>query len=290
VQAAEPATLTLHLLYYPRWQAWVDDQPATLSPAAGTGYAQLRVGAGTHHVRLRYGRSTAEWAGLALAALTSIALAAAGVSARRRPPVAGRAPYPALTATERPPAPWLLAGLTALLVFKFAYVDGATTWLRCVSTAARVCGAQATVDVAFTGAPRLRGYTVSSAAVRRGAEVRVDLYWQGEPAAKTLSSFVHIRRSQPTQAPSPVTGGDIWAQAEQVTPGGLLTTEFLPGKLYKDAFRVQLPPDMPSGAYFLEVGWFDPATGEQLDVDPQNLQQPLRILWRSLLLPDVEVR
>jgi hypothetical protein len=195
-----------------------------------------------------------------------------------------------------------LIALTALLIFKFAYVDGRTTWLRCVSTAERVCGAQATVDVAFAGAPRLRGYTVSSPDVRRGAEVRVDLYWQGEADAdrpsyighrtslNTLSSFVHIRRSRPEQTPSPVTGGDIWAQVEHVAPGGLLAAEFLPGKLYKDEFRVRIPADMPPGEYFLEVGWFDPVTGEQLDPAPGTVQPPLKILWRSILLPALRVK
>ena len=57
-----------------------------------------------------------------------------------------------------------------------------------------------------------------------------------------------------------------------------------------DQYRIQVPENVPPGRYYLEVGWFDPASGEQLDVDPQSLQQPLRILWRSVLLPDVEVR
>ncbi|MCX7669960.1 MAG: hypothetical protein N2439_07805, partial [Anaerolineae bacterium] len=258
IAAAEPLTLTLHLLYYPRWQGTVDGQPVPLTPQAQTGYVQLSVPAGTHDIALRYGSTPAETIGLALRAATLLRL---------------------------------LMALTGLLICKFACVDRYTTWLRCVSTAERVCGAQATVDIAFTDAPRLRGYTVSSSDVRRGAEVRVDLYWQGEPtAARRLASFVHIRRSRPEQAPSPITGGDIWAQAEHSTPAGLLTTEFLPGKLYKDEFRVRIPADMPPGEYFLEVGWFDPATGEQLDPLPETVKPPLQILWRSVLLPSVRVQ
>ncbi len=318
IAATEPITLTLYLLYYPRWNATVDDRPVPLAPEPETGYAQLAVPAGTHRVALRYGRTAAEWAGLALSAVTLVSLLAMVGRAlwrrRQAEPIAARPEAPA--AAEPAPPLWLLIGPTALLIFKFAYVDEHTTWLRCVSTAERVCGAQATVDVAFAGAPRLRGYTVSAAEVRRGTEVRVDLYWQGEPAATrnsqlatrnsqpatrnpqlatqlsvgALSSFVHIRRSSPSQPASPVTGGDIWAQAEHGAPAGLLTTEFLPGKLYKDEFRLRIPADMPAGAYFLEVGWFDPATGEQLEPLPETVQPPLGVLWRSVLLPSVQIR
>ncbi len=293
IAAAEPVTLTFYLLYYPRWNATVDGQPASLAPQPETGYAQLAVPAGTHQVALRYGRTATEWVGLAISAATLASLVAlSGRAIWRRKPAESTAPRTEAPVTDEaaPPA-WLLIVLTALLIFKFAYVDGRTTWLRCVSTGEQVCGAQATVDVAFVGAPRLRGYTVSSAVTRRGAEVRVDLYWQGEPdMTRKLASFVHIRRSRPEQAPSPITGGDIWAQAEHMTPGGLLTTEFLPGKLYKDEFRVRIPADMPAGEYFLEVGWFDPVTGEQLDPLPETVKPPLAVLWRSVLLPSVQIR
>ncbi|MGC8781438.1 MAG: hypothetical protein ACP5UQ_11285, partial [Anaerolineae bacterium] len=295
IVATEPTTLTLHLLYYPRWQATVDGRPAPLAPQAETGYVQLAVPAGTHDVALRYASTAAETVGLAISAATLaglLALAGRTIWRRQRKArSAAPAEQPAAAGDAEPAPPlWLLAGLTALLAFKFAYVDGHTTWLRCVSTAERVCGAQATVDVAFADAPRLRGYTVSSPTVRRGAEAHVDLYWQGEPAVNRKSaSFVHIRRSRPDQAPSPITGGDIWAQAEHGAPGGLLTTELLPGKLYKDEFRVRIPTDMPPGEYFLEVGWFDPQSGEQVEPEPETVKPPLKILWRSVLLPSVRV-
>ncbi len=67
------------------------------------------------------------------------------------------------------------------------------------------------------------------------------------------------------------------------------STELIPGKLYQDDYVLRLPADMPPGTYYLEVGWFDPATGEQADVAPDSVRPPLRILWRSVLLPDVQV-
>ena len=297
VAASEPATLTLHLLYYPRWTASVDGGITTLAPQDVTGYAQVRVAAGTHRVELRYESTTVERAGLAVSGLTALGLlVVAGLALMRSRRARSRFEVAAATVrspsgAELTPPVWLLGALTVLLIFKLAYVDTATTWLRCTSTPARVCDAQSTVDVGFSGAPRLRGYTVPSSTARSGDELRVDLYWQGEPGAdKTLSSFVHIRNSRKDQPLNPRSSGEIWAQTEHVAPGGLSSAKYLPGKLYKDEFRVPLPEDMPPGEYFLEVGWFDPQSGEQLDPQAETVKPPLKILWRSILLPSVQVR
>jgi hypothetical protein len=292
VAASVPTTLTLHLLYYPRWQAAVDGRPTTVGYEDGTGYVQVGVGEGTHRVALRYGRSAAESLGMVLAALTALALVVAGVIAVwRRRTAPDTAPRGNATALDPPPSLWLMAGLTAVLILKFAYIDPATTWLRCASTADHVCSAQGTTSVRFPDAPALRGYTVPSSQVQPGDELRVDLYWGGEAGAKTpLSSFVHIRNSRPNGPMNSRSGNEIWAQEEHQTPGGLLTTEFLPGKLYKDEFRVPIPNDLPLDEYFVEVGWFNPESSEQLDPQPETVQPPLKILWRSILLPSVQVR
>ncbi len=115
-------------------------------------------------------------------------------------------PSPAVSGAGEEPAPpiWLLGIIAALFVVKLAWIDPATTWLRCVSTADRVCGAQATVAVAFPDAPSLRGYTMASDTVHRGGELPVDLYWQGEPGVTTaLTSFVHVRNSQAGRGDEP---------------------------------------------------------------------------------------
>jgi hypothetical protein len=185
---------------------------------------------------------------------------------------------------------WLLIGLTAALGFKILYVDGHTTWFRCVSTTAEVCDAQVSVEIPFTGGPSLRGYSVPQTELRPGQTARLGLVWRGEPnQTQRLASFVHIRNSQKDGPMNPRTGNEIWAQDEHETPGGLLTTEYLPGRLYLDEFRVRLPDDMPPGEYFLEIGWADLAAGEQLDPQASAVQPPLKVLWRSILLPNLTV-
>jgi hypothetical protein len=47
---------------------------------------------------------------------------------------------------------------------------------------------------------------------------------------------------------------------------------------------------MPPGEYYVEIGWFDPVTGEQLDPQAGAVQPPLDVLWRSVLLPNIRVQ
>jgi hypothetical protein len=177
------------------------------------------------------------------------------------------------------------------MIGKFTVVDSLTTWFRCASSEVEVCEAEATVDIPFPEAPTLRGYAVPSYKAQPGGELRVSLFWQGKPgAARPLSSFVHVRNSQRDQAVNPRTGSDIWAQEDRDTPGGIPAEEHVAGRLYRDDFRVALPADTPPGTYYLEVGLTDPATGEQLDPHADAVRPPLKVLWRSILLPSVEVR
>jgi hypothetical protein len=170
-------------------------------------------------------------------------------------------------------------------------IDPQTTLMRCVSTADHVCGAGATANAVFVDAPALRGYSVDSYDVRAGGEVNLTLFWQANaPVERSLSSFVHVRPSSEKEPPNPRAENGMWAQAERRSWEGLTSREFVPGKIYEDRYRVSLPADMPTGEYFLEVGWFDTETGEQADAPPESVQPPLRILWRSVLLPNLHVR
>ncbi|MCB0253556.1 MAG: hypothetical protein KDI55_07490 [Anaerolineae bacterium] len=290
LQATAPTTATLHLLYYPRWQATLDGSPAALQPQPVTGYVQAAIPPGDHSLTLRYGRTAVETIAIAISLLTGIALVATGVRDLLKRRRGARVPAPVVAPPETAPSWWLLAGFTLLIAFKWFYVDTSTTWLRCVSTPERVCGADSTTDVAFAGGPRLRGYAVPSQTVKPGEDFRVALYWQAdEKPADNLYGFVHIRNSQPDLPVNPRSGSEIWAQQDNFTPGNLSTTDYVPGKLYRDEYRVPIPEDIPPGDYYLEVGWLNPATGEQLEPLPESVTPPLDILWRSILLPSVTV-
>jgi hypothetical protein len=289
LDATQPSAVTLHLLYYPRWQAFVDGQPADLSPQAETGYAQVRIPAGVHSIALRYGRTPAETFGLAVSAAVALALIGLGAWAAVHRRDRGAGSRTATQAADRAPHWWLLIALTGLLLVKWFYVDTATTWFRCRSTPERACGIAATTNVTFPDAPDLRGYT-APATVRRGEKLPVTLLWQSDaPIGRTVVAFIHMRNSQKDWPMNPETGQDIWAQEDRIGPGGFFTKEHAPGKLYRDEYRVLIPEDMPPGEYFLEVGWYDLETGEQVDPAPESVAPPLRVLWRSILLPSIVV-
>ena len=299
ISAAAATTATLHLLYYPRWEATLDGAPAALATQEGTGYVQVAVPAGDHALSLRYGTTAYEQTGLFVSGLCAFLLILAGGWAlcRRRTKNA-----PDLSSDERSepskshagPEPglplWSLVGLTALLLLKLLVIDPHTTWFRCASTAEDICGAQMTVDVPFAGAPRLRGFSVESYDLKPGDQVKMAVYWEGvEVLTDRMWSFAHVRPSAEGQPGNPRAENGMWAQDEHVAPGGLLTDVYVPGKLYRDVFRLRLPEDMPAGEYYLEIGWFNPETGEQADVPPESVREPLRILWRSVLLPNLRV-
>jgi hypothetical protein len=310
--ADQPRTLTLHLLYYPRWRAFVDGQAAELRPQAKTGYAQLDMPAGQHAISLHYASTTVEIAALVVSALILLGLLAGAFwpRSRRRQPAEGIWPerkspdgvacaavtrepgvlVPGGEAAQLPPL-WLLCGLSGLLLLKVLYIDNSTTWLRCVSTQDRVCGTHTTVDVPFGQGLHLRGYDVPSPAVRPGETLRVRLFWQADsPTQVGLVAFVHVRNSRKEQAVNPLSENEIWAQEDHVGPGGFFTTWYRPGRIYLDEYYVALPKDMPPGSYYLEVGWNNPYTGEQLDPLADSVKPPLRVLWRSVLLPSIEVK
>ncbi len=308
--ATQPATVTLHLHYYPRWQATLDGEPVSLGVQDGRGLAQVQIPAGEHRLALRYGSTAAEQAGLLVSGLTALGLlglaawtlwrrgggarseigshpggtgpSTTGISSETGPS--------SVDALEPAPPVWVLAALSMLLLVKFAYVDPQTTWLRCTSTAEQVCGAGAATYAPLMGGPVLRGYTVSDYDLAQGDELRVTVYWEGvEDRLPRLHSFVHVRNLRPDDPPNPRSAYGIWAQQENYAPGGQVTDRYQAGKLYADDFRVRLPEDMPPGEYFLEIGMFDPETGEQLDPAADQVEPPLGILWRSLLLPNVTV-
>jgi hypothetical protein len=267
----QPAIATFYLLYYPRWLAWLDGQPVELRPEAGTGYAQLDLSAGSHRVSLRYGTTTAETVGLLVSGLTFLALlGAVGLALwrriRRRVPEgeAGHGEGRIIRtdgANGAAPPVWLLLGATVLLVVKFAYIDGATTWFRCASTPDRVCGAEATVDIPFSGGPRLRGYVVSSHDMKAGDVLRVTLYWQvDDPVGRPAASFVHLLGT----TFNPRTNNPLWGQQEKDAPGGHPLPSWTPGKIYRDQYEFRVDPETPAGEYDLEIGWFEPETGARL--------------------------
>lgn len=155
---------------------------------------------------------------------------------------------------------------------------------------ADLCNAQGTAEVRFAGGPKLVGYAEDVQGTGADRKLAVTLYWQrGDEHSDYLASFVHVRPVRPDQPANPSDPYGIWAGAEHYQPGGHWSTEYWRDHVYVDQFLVPLPEEMPPGEYGLEVGWFNPEAGEQLEPVAETVKAPLGILWRSVLLPPLRV-
>jgi hypothetical protein len=267
---AEPATATLHLLYYPRWQATVDGQPAAVGHQETTGYLQVPIPAGEHRLVLRYGMTGAERAGLTLSALTLLTLVGWTVwrlAARRRGRIsssgqsAAATPVPDRRFVERPAPAWVLLGLSLLLALKVGFVDPRTTLFRRASTCDVVQGNVTALGVRFGESLRLCAMSPVPAEVRPGERLSVTLYWLAEkPLARRASSFVHLLGAQF----NPATNNPLWGQEDTEVPAGLPVEQWMPGKLYKDDYTFTVADGAPAGPYQLEIGWYVPDQGQRI--------------------------
>lgn len=111
-------------------------------------------------------------------------------------------------------------------------------------------------DVRFGDLIHLRGYTLSSYRVRPGDWITVTLYWEltGQ-TGRPVNGFVHLLGT----AVNPATGNSLWGQADKQVP--IHWREV--GRVYEDVYTFQVAPDAPPGEYGLEVGWWNPDTGER---------------------------
>jgi 4-amino-4-deoxy-L-arabinose transferase-like glycosyltransferase len=137
------------------------------------------------------------------------------------------------------------------------------------------------LDVRLEGGIRLLGYAlrddeggaVGQLQVRRGGEVRLTLYWLPEARLEhEYVVFAHLldgtRRLR-------------GQQDNQPRQGTYPTRAWVPGQPVIDAYRVPVAVDTPSGEALLEVGMYDPANGQRLqiggsDADPEQRRVLLR--------------
>lgn len=82
--------------------------------------------------------------------------------------------------------------------------------------------------------------------------------WQAQGTLTTdYTAFAHLVDE----------GGQGWAGDDhQPFDGTYPTSAWGAGEMVRDSFTLTVPADAPPGLYNLEVGWYDPATGQRLPV------------------------
>ena len=104
----------------------------------------------------------------------------------------------------------------------------------------------------------LLGYELDSDRLTPGQPFTLTLFWRAEATAEVgYVAFVHLLDQ----------AEHIYAQSDRVPAAGTRpTTGWLPDEVIHDAHTLTLAPDAPPGRYVLEVGMYDPASGERLRV------------------------
>ncbi len=90
-------------------------------------------------------------------------------------------------------------------------------------------------------------------------QLTVWLYWRPqEMSTVPLKTFVHLLMDD---SPQPVTQDDQFPQN-----GRISSTDWQMGMIYRDVFVLPLA-DISAGEYRLQIGWYNPETGERLQVN-----------------------
>ncbi|MDE3087967.1 MAG: DUF2723 domain-containing protein [Chloroflexota bacterium] len=111
------------------------------------------------------------------------------------------------------------------------------------------------LEVAFDNKIRLLGYDVTGDPAQR--TIQITLYWKSLAQMDTsYTVFTHLLDSSNV----------VRASGDAVPGNGdLPTTTWIEGEYLTDVHTMTLPTDLPAGAYTIEIGVYDPATGARLN-------------------------
>jgi len=125
----------------------------------------------------------------------------------------------------------------------------------------------------FSGVGVLEGYDLT----RSAASLTVNLIWRATatPAAG-YSVFVHLQGAD----------GRVWAQSDAAPANWTRpTTGWLPGEYIVDAHTLNLPADLPAGAYTLWTGLYDPADGSRVPASGPGAAADQRVALGQVSVP-----
>jgi hypothetical protein len=105
---------------------------------------------------------------------------------------------------------------------------------------------------------KLLGYDAPKLETGTESELSVTLYWQAERTTDSAyMAFVHVLDSE----------GQLIAQRDSSPQNGAApTTSWLSGEVIRDEYTITVPSEVLAGPLGIEVGMYDPTTGERLPV------------------------
>jgi len=134
------------------------------------------------------------------------------------------------------------------------------------------------VGAVFGDCIALLGYDLDAQSAAPGATLHLRLYWQGRQSMEQeYTVFTHL-----LDAEDHVVAQQDSAPAQGMRP----TTGWLPGEVISDEYTLTLPPDAAPGEYRIEVGLYEPGSGERLTASDAAGQ----VMGDHLILGSVTVR
>ncbi len=118
--------------------------------------------------------------------------------------------------------------------------------------------------VAFAQGIRLLGYDLDADQAQPGGEVHLTLYWAtDQPILTRYKVFTHLLGDQYNAT----TQNFLWGQQDnEPVHNRWPTTLWRTDEVILDPYAIPVDPQAPAGAYVLEIGLYDPVTGERVSV------------------------
>lgn len=118
------------------------------------------------------------------------------------------------------------------------------------------------VEAQFGDAIRLHGYDLAKESARPGETIDLTLYWSADgDVRQRYKVFTHLLGDTFNAA----TGNFLWGQTDNEPAANTRpTTTWRGAEVIVDEYIIPVAPDAPPGNYRIELGLYDPVTGERL--------------------------
>lgn len=254
VSSSREFVLRLYLFDFPGWRASIDGQDVPIVIANPEGFITVTVPAGDHEVVVRFGETPVRRLAWSLSGIGMVViLIAAGRRHwhRRASASVDRCRVQGLDLDDMRSVLGVAIAVLLVLVVATLVLDR-VDWLQPTSPLGTVAGAdyrqRATFGSGGEGAQiALLGYNLEIWDTGVTRSLDVVLYWNAQrDVAETYQSFVHVVSPE----------ASIWAQSDQLNPGGFPTNLWPTDRYVVDVHRLEMPAEAPAGPYLLSVGLY----------------------------------
>jgi len=140
------------------------------------------------------------------------------------------------------------------------------------------------LDITFANGIQLLGYNVEEEMITPGEPVRMSLYWHtDEPIDTQFKVFTHLLGD----VFNAETENFLWGQQDNEPANNRRPTNtWRPGEVIVDAYAMPTALNAPEGTYTLEIGLYNPVTGERLMIvdDAGNVTADHAILETAVII------